>query len=272
MATKNEQRYHVPNLERGMAIMEFLARHPDGLSMAEIAQSLELPENSVFRITMTLANLGYLLRDPKTKRFTLSRKLLALGYAAVSEHSLVEESLESMRSLRDATKETVLLNTMLDDDGVVLEQVSGIHPFRFAVDPGTRFHLHAGAPGKAMLAWLPDWELNAILGRLKLVRLTPYTITQKRAFRGELDKIRQCGYAIDAEECFEGVHCVAAPIFNQHGYPIAAIHLTGPQARLAAEDFPATGELVRRHADEISRRFGYNTLADSADAVASRSE
>jgi DNA-binding IclR family transcriptional regulator len=257
---KTNHRYHVPNLERALAILEFLARRPDGLSMAKIAQSLGLPENSVFRITMTLLDLGYLLRDPQTKRFTLSRKLLALGYAAVSEHSLVEVALQSMRALRDATKETVLINTMLGDEGLVLEQVPALHAFRFVVDPGMRFALHATGPGKAMLAFLPEWERTSMLDRLELTRFTANTITEKDALADELARIRDYGYAIDRGEHVEGVHCVAAPIFNQYGYPIAAIHVTGPPFRLPAEAFPSIATLVIAHAEEISRRLGHETV------------
>ena len=80
--------YQVPALERALSILELLAQHSEGIRMREIADRLGLPSNSVFRITGTLEDRGYLIRDGEDMRYRLSRKLLALGYAAVGEDKL----------------------------------------------------------------------------------------------------------------------------------------------------------------------------------------
>jgi len=260
--TKNQelQRYHVPNLDRALAILELLAKHHDGLSMVEIAGLLEFPNNSVYRITSTLCNHGYLNRDEHSKRFSLSRKLLALGFASLSEENIIEMSIDIMRQLRDATRETVLLATLLTESMVVLEQVPGSHPFKFMVDAGSRLHLHTSAPGKAVLAYLPESEREALLKNLKLPFFNDRTITKKTHFRRELTKVKAQGYALDFAEQMEGVHCVGAPVFNERGYPIAAIWITGPRERMPASSFETLGRQVEEHAHTISQRFGYNLL------------
>jgi DNA-binding IclR family transcriptional regulator len=260
MKNQDLQRYHVPNLERALAILELLAKHPDGLSMVEISGILAFPNNSVYRITSTLVNHGYLNRDEHSKRFNLSRKLLALGFASLSEQNIVEMSIDIMRELRDATRETVLLATLLSESMVVLEQVPGSHPFKFMVDAGSRLHLHTSAPGKALLAFLPESERESILKGLKLPGFNPRTITKKTQFRDELERVRQQGYALDFGEQLEGVHCVGAPVLNERGYPIAAIWITGPRDRMPESSFLDLGRQVEEHALQISRRFGYNLL------------
>lgn len=260
MTGKGLQRYHVPSLVRALSILELLARHVDGLSMIQIAGELGFPNNSVFRITSTLFDHGYLNRDEKSKRFTLSRKFLALGYASISEKNVVEMSIDIMRQLRDMTKETALLATLVGESMVVLAQVPGLHPFKFMVDPGARLHLHTSAPGKALLAFLPESEQADIIGRMKLVKFNDRTLTVKSRFRKELKRVRACGYAVDHAEQLEAVHCVGAPVLNQHGYPIASIWITGPRDRIPATSFDALGREVLSHARRISERFGHNLL------------
>ena len=259
-AASSRGRYHIPNLVRALAVLECLGGRPAGLTGAEIAAALKLTKNSVFRITRTLLDHGYLLREEDTRRFVLSRKLLALGYAGVGEQNLVEKALDVMRSLRDATRETVILGTLVGDKGMALEQVPGLHPFHFSVDPGNRLHLHTSAPGKALLAFLPEAERGALLSRMALPRFNRRTITRKDALRREMERIRACGFSVDRAEEFEGVHCVAAPVLNQAGHPVAAIWTTGPSDRVPLRSFDAVGRLVREHARRISRRLGHGLL------------
>jgi DNA-binding IclR family transcriptional regulator len=260
MESNDLKRYHVPNLERAIGILELLADHADGLSMIEIAGFLEIPNNSIYRITSTLVSHKYLIRDDFSKRFRLSRKFLALGYASINEKNVVEMSVDIMRQLRDVTKETVLLATLLGDAMVVLEQVPGSHPFKFMVDAGSKVLIHTSAPGKALLAFLPTSEQTEILKRLKLVRFNDRTITRKSQFKKELQRVRQKGYAVDCGEQLEGVHCIGAPIMNQHGYPIAAIWITGPSERVQEPCFDDLGEVLCSYTHRISQRFGYKLL------------
>jgi DNA-binding IclR family transcriptional regulator len=259
VATNGDANYHVPNLERALVIMEFLSQNP-GAGVSRIAEALRLPKNSVFRITMSLLRHGYLLRDDATKAFYLSHKLLALGYAATNKHTVIENSMDVMRELRDATKETVLIGSLLGTEGVVLEQVFGSHPFKFMVDAGTRFSLHTSAPGKALMAFLPEPERETVLQSLKLTRYNTRSITSLDALRAELSSVRECGYGEDRAEELEGVHCLGAPVLDRHGYPVASIWVTGPANRIPLESFPALGKLVKEHAARISSRLGNGLL------------
>jgi DNA-binding IclR family transcriptional regulator len=253
---QEDRRYQVPGLERGLMILEYLDRHPAGRSMNEIARDLELPKNAVFRIALTLMRSGYVERDADTKRLFLGRKVLALGYGALGEaRSLVEQSLDGMRQLRDASRETVCLSVLVDGQGFVLESVPGLHPFRCVVDPGMRQPLHASASCKAILAYLPEADQLALLAGARLPSLTPRTITQKSALRKELLGVRECGYATDCGEHIDGVNCVAAPIFDRQALPVAALTVTGPAGRIPHDGLASLGRLVRQHAQRVSARL-----------------
>ncbi len=250
-------KYHVPNLERALQLMELLAQCPAGLGITEISNKLQFPKNSTFRIATTLLNFGYLNREENTKAFTLSGKLLSLGYAAVSDQNLVEKSLDVMRELRDRVKETVLVGVILNQEGIVLEQIPGLHSFKFWVDVGTRFPMHTAVPAKAMLAFLPDPVKKSICEKIDFKKYTEQTITDLRAFYETLNTVREKGFAVDMGEEVDGMHCVGAPVFDRHGYPIAAIWTTGPSDRLPAAAFEQTGELIKTYASRISQRLGY---------------
>jgi DNA-binding IclR family transcriptional regulator len=259
-ASPESETSSVPALDRALTILELLAAHADGMRMREIAEHLDLPANSVFRITGTLEERGYLQRDGEDMRYRLTRKFLSLGYAAIGEDKLVERALDVMRHLRDETQETALIGIRIDHEGIVLEQAAATQPLKFLVDPGTRFPLHTSAPGKAILAFLPPVERDAVLRKLKFTRFTPRTITSRQDFELELEGVLRQGYGIDRGEELEGLHCVGAPVFNHRGYPIAALWVTGPSFRFPASQLHPIGAKVAAAARQVSQRFGHILL------------
>jgi len=253
---KAEPNYKVPNLDRALTIMELLSHHPDGLSLSEIVEKLELPKNSVFRIVSTLHAHGYLNRDEANK-FTLGSKLLTLGYAAVQEGHLVEKSFDIMRQIGEETGETTCLGILDDSEGVVLECVTSSQQVQVVVRVGTRFMLHTAAPGKAMMAHLPSDELKSLLDKLSYPRFTDTTITSKQGMRAELEQVLKQGYALDNAEHVDGVRCVGAAILNQRSEPVGAVWITGPGFRITPDRFKDLGKVLVAGAARISTRFGY---------------
>lgn len=254
-------RYRVPSLERVLLVLEALARAPQGLGLMELARQLRLPKAGAFRIITTLLYHGYVQRDPATGRIALTRKILTLGNAAICQYDIIEQALPIMRRLRDATGETIQLNTHIGIEGLVLDQVPGLHEIRIVVDPGTRFGLHCSAPGKAILAFLPDAERDAILAAMPFPRRSPTTITDPLRFRAELERVKKQGYGVDrAEGIVVGLHCISAPVFDQSAYPVAALTVTAPAMRVPRGRFPAVAAIVVAHAAELSQRVGYRLL------------
>lgn len=269
MERSDKSRYIVPNLDRALSVFELLAGFPRGLTVSEMSEHLGIPKNSAFRISITLESRGYLVRDVE-KRYRLTRKFVMLAGGSCSDENLFERSLDVMRRLRDATRETALIGVIVGREGVVLDQVPGLHPFRFAVDPGTRFFLHTAAPGKAILAFLPGDERTAILDGLEMPRFTAETFTDRDAFEAHLEEVAERGYAFDLGEELEGQYCVGAPIFDAGGWPIASLWITAPSVRLSDGDLDRTGSVVRSHADEISARFGRVSLEAGSPGHACR--
>lgn len=256
----SEIKTHVPILDRALLLMEHMLEHPRGLGISELAGQLDFPKNSVYRIVNTLLAHGYVNRDPDTKRFVLSRKMFTMAYNGADEKGLMENALDVMRELRDEVKETVLISIIADDEGLVLEQMPGLYSFRFVVEPGTRRALHAASHGKAIMAFLPENERDALLGRIPLTHFTERTITTREGLLDEFSRIREAGYATDLAEGDEGVHCVSAPVLNRHGVAVAALTTTGPAFRMPETAFEGIGCIVKAHAARVSRRLGYGLV------------
>lgn len=249
--------YNVPNLERGLMIIELLATRSKGLTLAEIIEALSISKSSAFRITSTLVFKNYLQKNETTKKFTLSRKMLTLGISSMNEQSIVELSIDVMRALRDELKESVMLGVILGAKGTILEQVSSSYPVKLFVEQGTQFSLNSSVGGKSILANMPKEEANVIIKSMPFTKYTKNTIVSKIKFREELKDVLENGYAIDNGEDIQGIHCIGAPIFNEYGYPVAALWITAPHGRLPHSEFDKKGKIVAKYALDISTKLGY---------------
>lgn len=236
-----------PAVERALQILEALGASPRSLS--ELSAELDMPKNAVFRITNTLRARGYLARDAKSLKFTLTDKLIKVGRPRIEKRGLVETAMEPMRRLRDLTKETTQLGVRSGLEGVILEQVEGLYPLRISVDPGLRFPLYNNAPGKLILAHLADRK--AVIEKLDLAPCTPRTITDKRELERECARIVEQGWSPDNAEADEGINCLAAPILHD-GRLAAVLWISGPSKRFQKSMFPDFAKHVMATAREIS--------------------
>ena len=256
MISSTEQKYNVPGLDRALTIIELLNDRPAGLSVNEISAELAFPVNSVYRIMSTLERRNYVVKRAGKSGYVLSDKLLGLATPVVGSPSFIENAIPCMRELRDQTKESMLAGVMLEEEGVVLEQVEGLHNFSFNVKPGLRFPLHTAAPGKAFLAQMPLSRREKFVKQLDLKNFTSNTITTHRALLEELEKVSELGYAVDKEEEMEGQTCIGSAVLNRDASLAGAIWLVAPSSRLPEKDVPRIGQLVKGGAERISASLG----------------
>lgn len=255
MSTKAE-RYIIPNIARALKILESLAREENGASISELAQKFEIPVNSTFRIIKSLEAYGYV--EEVNRRYVTTPRLLYLGYAGMSRKGLVENSVDLMHALRDDINETVMLGTLVSNQIVIIEQFPSFEFIKFTTDIGHRVPVYASAPGKAILANLPEGERDGILNHLNFKRFNDNTIPGKKVLLEEVDRTLEDGYAIDNGEEITGIICVAAPILDYRQYPVASIWLTGPDFRMKEKGLEHIGATVAAFAGKISRRFGFD--------------
>jgi DNA-binding IclR family transcriptional regulator len=156
--------------------------------------------------------------------------------------------------------ETVNLGVIEDFQVAYIEVLQSPSALRIAAIPGERNPVHCTSLGKAILAFLPDSEVETILEQNPLIRRTPKTITQKKHLLEHLASVREQAVALDLEENLTGVICVAAPIFDQRGRPVAGVSISGPATRMAPKLSQIQKE-IRNSASTLSRMLSPNALA-----------
>ena len=153
---KGEDNYKVPNLEKGIAVLEYLSLRSQGDTLQAIKDALDISQTTAYRILNTLVRLDYLMYNEDAKRYKLSRKLLTLGFRALNEHNLLETVVPRLRDLRDLVSETACFGVLGNEKGIFIEQAQGNHTFRFVLSPGKPFELHCSAPRMPIMPFLPN--------------------------------------------------------------------------------------------------------------------
>lgn len=256
-ATSGDHRYMNESLLKGLSVLLAVAEAPGGLTVADLASQLGLDYSTAYRLSTTLLALGYLHRDAVTKVFRPGPSVLRLGYAYVQGLDVHDAALGVMQEVSKQVNETVHLSALDGDAMVLLDAVQPDHFLTTRIRIGARYPVHCSASGKVALAGLRDANRRAMLGRLRLERLTEATITDRRMLEQELVRVRVQGYATNIEEHVVGVQSVAAPIVDHAGAILAVMDVAIPSARITPEkNLDSIRETVVRAASVISAAVG----------------
>jgi IclR family pca regulon transcriptional regulator len=216
--------YHVQSLERGLAVIRaFDARHAE-LTLSEVARICDLTRAAARRFLLTLADLGYVRTDGRL--FSLTPRVLELGYAFLSSLSLPEVAEPHLERLVAEVHESSSVSVLDGDDIVYVARVPTSRIMTVAINVGTRFPAYATSMGRVLMSALPDDEVEAYLGRVRLDRLTKRTVPTVAALRAELRKVRAQGYAIVDQELEDGLRAIAAPIRDRTGTVVGAVNVS----------------------------------------------
>ena len=161
-----------------------------------------------------------------------------------------------MKRLNEATGETVHLAILNGESIVYIDKLESLNQVRMYSAVGKQAAVHCTGVGKAITAFLPPEEQEALIQKLDFKRYTVNTITDEQSFRRELARIRERGYARDDGEHEEEIRCVAVPILNFAGESVAGISVSAPQYRLTPETISKWVELTLHAATRISRYAG----------------
>jgi len=225
-------------LDRGLQVLEAVARAGDPLTVAEAAASVGLDRTVAHRLVATLAARGYLQRDG-SGGYRLGPTCLALASAITDLRTMARPFLEE---LRDATGETVHLVVLSGREVVFLDGFESVHVLRVGSRTGRLLPAHSTSVGKALLAALPPEHLRALYEHADLVAVTAATITDRDTLERQLAAIRERGYAINHGESENGVGSIGMVVRNPAGEPRAALSVALPLERWseAAEQQAAT--------------------------------
>lgn len=254
-AKGEQQSYHVPMVDRVLSVFEAFQARGSRLFMTEVMDLCDIPKASAFRILETLRCNGYIVKD-EHNRYRLTYKLLKVASVAQERHPLRRHALPVMEELHREIRETVNLGVLEEDQIVYAEVLESPHQLRLVPHIGGSVCFYATALGKAITAWLPSDVLASLLQSSKLRKLTPNTITTEQAFRRELARIREAGYAVDQEEEVSGCVCVASAVFDAQSRVLGGVSIAGPHSRMSKTRVVQLGRLLCDASRNISQKLG----------------
>jgi IclR family acetate operon transcriptional repressor len=233
------------------------------MSLSELALVAGLPVSTAHRLLTTLEAERFVRLDPAEGHWQIGVEAFRVGNAFARTRDLVALARPLLRRLVDATGETANLYLAVDGEAVCMAQVECRQMMRAIARPGGRVPMSCSGVGKAILSRLAVEEVQAIVRRHGLPRLTERTIDTPRRLEAALAEIRARGWALDDEEHALGMRCVAAAILDENGRPAGAVSVSGPSVRLPDDRLPELAAAVRGCARELTRASGGELLSES---------
>lgn len=253
--------HSVPSLEKALTILEMLANSKVGLSLPELVLKTGIPKSSVHCLMITLERRGYLHRNEKTGRYMFGLQLFSLANMAVSGLKLRDEGASFLRDLAERTRLTAHMAILDRHEAVLISKCEPFGMFRLATWIGKRMELHCTGLGKALLAHLPQGEIDRIIDRHPLPRHNDNTLFSRNRLVKELAKTAERGYALDDEEDEIGLRCIGAPVLRQDKVAIASISISGTTTQITQENMGMLAQQVMQTAASISTSLSHLTSA-----------
>lgn len=233
-------RPHVePRLDRGHTIVTAVDRAArvlwafadswDFLTLPEIAARARLSKPTTFRILATLAAEGLVFQNEANRTYGLGFLTLRFADVVLGGIELRQPAHAAMRLIRDTVNETVVLALFDGDTYSDVDRLEGSNMIAQSHTLGVPTPLHAGVPGRALLARIPGSAVAAYLKRA--CRKSPSL--NRRKLLAEISTIRRTGYAVSSGELMQGGHTIAVPVMDAGDRPVAALHVSFPQARFS---------------------------------------
>jgi IclR family acetate operon transcriptional repressor len=264
----------VQSVDRALLIIETLAEDDEGYRLSDLAVRTGLSTSTVHRLLATLEKRRFVQFDRYESKWHVGAQSFAVGATFARRRNFVAQAMPYLRKLRDQTRETANLAVVDDESIIVLTRMESREIMRSLTKVGGRVAMVASGVGKAVLATYSDDDVNAIIRRQGMPRLTEKSIVRPSELFKELEAIRRQGYAVDDEEARIGLRCVAAVVYSDCSEPLAAISVSGMASRVTHERLPALGRTVREVAAELTAALGgvipaaVDEANRSADSVA----
>lgn len=247
-------------LNRTFGLLRLLSGHPNGLSQTEIAQTLELPAPTVYRILKVMTDEGFVSRSATNKRYFLGPE--ALDLSRHHQGNATSLTLNShLESLSHELSETVFLSELRGSRVYCTQIMEADRPLRLFVQRGQVLPAHAAAAARAILAWLPESDLKHVIANVNFEKFTDETILNAEDLLKHLEGVREQGYDLCESELDEEVWAMAAPIFSATGNVVASLTVAGPMQRFNNEVLTKKARQAVAHtAAAMSSDLGWNPM------------
>lgn len=252
----------VRSLDRGMLVLGVLAER-DGISLSELSERSAQSSATVYRVLITLQSREIVEFEEHTQLWYIGAGAFRIGSVFLNRTNILQRSRPVMQNLMRLIGETANLGIERNDWVLFVSQVESSQTIRAFFPPGTRNPMHASGIGKTLMANFSKDRVQKIITEQGLERFTDKTITDPDHLFSELESIKRKGFAVDDEERTEGMRCIAAPIFDAYGDPIAGLSISGPTFRIPQNATTKIGEIVSESAQAVTKDLGGQVLVKS---------
>ncbi len=251
-----QPRASVRSVDQTLDVLELLARAERPLGLTEIATRLELSAPATHRLLTTLRERGYVAQDPFSSKYMRGLACFSLAALAASRQSLRGAAEEPMRSLNIETGEAVHLAVYESGSAVYIDKLESLRETAPVSRVGERAPAHCVATGRAILAYLPLADLEALLAT-GLDRYTETTLFEREELAADLAQTRRRGFAVNRGAWRAGVGGVAAPIRDFSGTVQASLGCCVPLERFTDDRVPELARHTVQTAAAISHELGF---------------
>jgi IclR family transcriptional regulator, pca regulon regulatory protein len=234
------------------------------LGLSEVARIAGLTRAAARRFLLTLVSLGYM--NQSDGRFSLSPRVLELGYAYLSSLTLPEVAQPHMETLVASVNESSSISVLDGTEIVYVARVPTRRIMSITLSVGTRLPAYCTSMGRVLLAALPDEVLEARLAQIEMRPLSAHTITDVDVLRTVLKRVRIQGWAAVDQELEEGLRSLAVPICDSSGTPLAALNISvhasrGSMAMMRRNLLPLAKEAARAIEQDLRRSGAFGRVA-----------
>ena len=241
---------------RAFRVLEVVAQHTDGCSLAQIVAAVGLPKQTVHRIVGQLQFSGLVVREPGTRRVQLTGRVEQFGIAAVMNGPARSQRHAILSTLVESIGETCNLAALVGTEVVYLDRVETHWPLRLMLAPGSHVPLHATSSGKLLLSLLPKPQRERLINQLPLRSFTETTIVDRPSLERELEETRRRRVGINRAEHLRGMYGIAVPVMLDKRRACAALALQAPEGRSSIDELMAHVPRLREAASRIAGTFG----------------
>lgn len=244
-------------VQRAVALLKLFSDARPEWPLPDLARAAGLHKTTAFRLLSALTSEGLVARTPGSQGYRLGPEAITLGARALRANDLRTVGRPALEALAERSGETATLETRVEDQVLILDEVHRHESLRAIPSVGTRWPVHATSTGKVLVAELSEADRTAIL-RSPLARPTRRTIATQAGLRRELRRVRVQGYATAIGELEDGYSAVGVAIRDHDGRVVAALSVGGPSARLPLTRLTGMVPILRQSAGQISRRLGHS--------------
>lgn len=211
-----------------LQILECLAEYRAPAKLQDIADRLGMAQPTALRYLNSLIQLNYAYKDEETARYAITWKICRIGFMVTMNNSMRDVVSPFLRDLSHQVNLGTCLVAERDDELIYMDVVDRPSTaMQMMQHIGKNAPMHTTGSGKVLLANMPQQRITRFLHEKELVQITKKTITDPTLLIEQLRQVREQGYAIDDEECEDGIRCVSVPLWDYTGEVVAAISIFG---------------------------------------------